>query len=224
MSKINPGATNGRSTDVRAALVALKPSTPAKSRLASVGDALRRDLAWAMAVDTLAALCEVFDHVLVVGTVRAGELTRLGLRVEVVPEPEIPGLNSALAHGAALLRDRGAQTVLASVGDLPALKATTVREVLTAAEPFPRAFVADTAGIGTTMLIARGTPLLPIFEGNSAAAHAASGAYALSPHEVAAPDARTDVDTEADLEVALRLGVGRNTAEVLERAGRIRTN
>lgn len=223
MSKITPGAADGWSGGRQAAVVALKPGTPVKSRLASLGDALRRDLAWAMAVDTLSALCQVVDHVLVVGTVRAGELARLGLDVEVVAEPKTPGLNSALTFGADLLRDRGALVVLASVGDLPALTAASVRNVLAATEPYPRAFVADGAGVGTTMLISRGTRLLPLFEGDSAAAHAASGAYRLSPEEVAAPDARTDVDTEADLEAALRLGIGRHTREVLERAGRLRT-
>ena len=216
MSKISPGG-------FRAAVVALKPGTPAKSRLASMGDALRRELAWAMAVDTLTALHEVLDQVLVVGTVRAGELTRLGLDLSVIADPDEPGLNAALTHGAETLRAGGANTVLACVGDLPALRAASVRAVLAAAEPYDRAFVADGSGLGTTMLIARGTILDPRFGGGSAAAHGDSGARALSPEELPVPDARADVDTEADLEAARRIGVGRATTEVLERAGKPRS-
>lgn len=211
MSKITPDAV--------AALVALKPGTPAKSRLAPVGEALRRDLAWAMAVDTLAALHRVFDRVLVVGSVRAGELTRLGIAVDVVAEPDQPGMNSALTHGAALLRDEGASSVLACVGDLPSLTPASIRAVLVASKPWARAFLADESGVGTTMLIAHETLLQPRFEGRSAAAHLASGAHPI-PEEVPVPDARTDVDTESDLDAAVRLGVGPATAEVLARAGR----
>lgn len=206
----------------RAAVVALKPGTPAKSRLASMGDALRRELAWAMAVDTLTALHEVLDRVLVVGTVRAGELTRLRLDLSVLADPLEPGLNAALRHGAEALRASGAGTVLACVGDLPTLRARSVRAVLAAAEAYDRAFLADESGIGTTMLIARGTALDPHFGGRSAAAHQTSGAHPLSFDDPPVPDARADVDTEADLAAALRIGVGRATAEVLERAGRFR--
>jgi 2-phospho-L-lactate/phosphoenolpyruvate guanylyltransferase len=215
MSMIDP-------VDSPAAVVALKAGTPAKSRLASIGDALRQELAWAMAVDTLTALRAAVDQLLVVGAVRAGELTRLGLEVEVVPDPPEPGLNAALDHGAALLRERGFPAVLACVGDLPALTPASVGAVLAASRAHRRAFVADGSGIGTTMLIARGTALEPRFGGHSADAHRRSGAHALAPEQLPVPDARADVDTEVDLERARRIGVGRATREVLERAGGLR--
>ena len=205
-----------------AAVVALKPGTPAKSRLASLGDALRRELAWAMAVDTLTALRLALDQVLVVGSARTGELTRLGLDIEVTDDPAEPGLNAALSHGSQLLQGRGVDTVLACVGDLPALTATSVQAVLEAARPHDRAFVADVNGIGTTMLITTQGPLQPHFGSRSAAAHEASGAFALAAEHLAVPDARADVDTESDLDRTARLGFGRATCEVLERAGRAR--
>lgn len=204
----------------RAAVVALKAGSPAKSRLASLGDALRRELAWAMAADTLTALRLVLDQVLVVGSARTGELTRLGLDIEVTDDPAESGLNAALRHGSQILQGRGIETVLACVGDLPALTATSVGAVLTAAQPHDRAFVADGSGIGTTMLITNRGPLRPHFGGPSAAAHRASGAHPLSPDQLPVPDARADVDTESDLDLTARLGLGRATREVLARAGR----
>jgi 2-phospho-L-lactate guanylyltransferase len=77
-----------------------------------------------------------------------------------------------------------------------------------------RAFVADTAGTGTTLLAAApGVPLGPRFGPDSAARHAASGATALAG---AWPSLRRDVDTAADLAEALVLGVGAATAAVNE--------
>ena len=56
-----------RGDDFTAAVVALKTRDQAKSRLGSLPDDFRRDLATAMAVDTLKALSTAVDHVLVVG-------------------------------------------------------------------------------------------------------------------------------------------------------------
>ncbi len=206
-----------------AAVVALRPGPPAKSRLASVGDALRHELAWAMAVDTLTALTAAVDDVLVVGAVRAADLTRWGLDVQVIADPEEPGLNAALAHGAETLVARGATTVLACVGDLPALSPASVREVLAAARPFDRAFLADRSEVGTTMLIANAVALRPRFGGRSAQAHQDSGAHRLAPDDLPVPRARTDVDTEDDLVAAFRIGIGPATAAALARSERFRT-
>lgn len=210
-----------RAGGIRTAVVALKPARAAKSRLASVGDSLRQELAWAMALDTLTALVEVLDQVLVVGAVPAADLSHLVPQVVVLPDPEVPGLNAALAHGAANAVAGGATTVLACVGDLPALTAGSLRAVLSAAEAYPRSFVADASGLGTTMLIAQSAPLRPYFGGRSADVHTSSGAQPLPPRDVAVPDARADVDTEDDLALVRRIGLGQATAHVLDRAGRI---
>ena len=48
------------------AVLALKPTSRAKSRLGSVPDPVRRRLAWTMAVDTLAAVTTAASPVVVV--------------------------------------------------------------------------------------------------------------------------------------------------------------
>jgi len=202
-----------------AAVVALKPVAQAKSRLGTLPDPLRRRLAWTMAVDTLTALGGAVELLLVVGDqpALASRLARAGVAAEVVPEAGARGMNGALTHGVDVAAARGHTTVLACVGDLPALRSASVRAVLDSVEDGDRAFLADASGVGTTMLVARGVPLQPHFQGPSAAAHQQSGAAPLTDGRlgVAVPDARRDVDTEADLGPAAALGLGRATSALL---------
>jgi 2-phospho-L-lactate guanylyltransferase len=202
-----------------AAVLALKPIEHAKSRLA-VPDPLRRRLAWTMALDTLSALCHALPHVLVVSDQPALEarLRRAGLGVAVISESGHVGINSALRRGASALRSQGFTTVVASVGDLPALKPESVVRILDASRPYPRSFIADASGIGTTILVVHGVELAPQFQGRSAAAHHASGAVSLSADAIGSPvaDARRDVDTEADLAAAIGLGVGPATRALVD--------
>src|SRR5215217_6886666 len=138
-----------------AGVIALKPTTHAKSRLA-VPDPLRRRLAWTMALDTLTALSRALPHVLVVSDQPAleAQLRRAGLAAEVISEAGHVGINSALTRGARALRGQGFTTVLACVGDLPALRPDSVLRVLDASQAHRRSFVADASGVGTTILIA----------------------------------------------------------------------
>jgi 2-phospho-L-lactate/phosphoenolpyruvate guanylyltransferase len=202
-----------------AAVLALKPIEHAKSRLA-VPDPLRRRLAWTMALDTLSALYHALPHVLVVSDQPALEarLRRAGLGVAVISESGHVGINSALRRGASALRSQGFTTVVASVGDLPALKPESVVRILDASRPYPRSFIADASGIGTTILVVHGVELAPQFQGRSAAAHHASGAVSLSADAIGSPvaDARRDVDTEADLAAAIGLGVGPATRALVD--------
>ena len=202
--------------------MALKPAARAKSRLGSLPDPLRRRLAWCMAVDTLTALAAVVDEVLVVGDqpALASRLARAGVRARVVGEAGAVGLNGAFDRGAAVLRAAGHHRVLACVGDLPALRPGSLTAVLAAAPAAGRSFLADASGTGTTMLLASGVPLDPRFQGSSASAHQASGAAALTDERLGAPvpDARHDVDTEADLSEAVPLGLGPATAALLDPA------
>jgi len=204
-----------------AAVVALKATEHAKSRL-DLPAPLRRRLAWTMAVDTLAALSAAVSQVLVVSNqpALASRLGRSGLDVTVRAEPVRGGMNSALSMGAETLREAGFATVLACVGDLPALRPDSVRHVLAAARELPRSFLSDASGIGTTMLIAGdGQPLQPSFQGRSAAAHQAGGATRLDADRLGAPlaDARRDVDTEVDLDTAIGLGLGSSTGSLIDR-------
>jgi 2-phospho-L-lactate guanylyltransferase len=202
------------------AVVALKPGAYAKSRL-KLPDPLRQRLAWTMALDTLAALAGALPHVLVVSAqpALASSLTRAGIRAEVLGEPAQPGMNAALAYGAERLRAAGMGTVLACVGDLPALRVASVQRVLHVSADFSRAYLPDSSGVGTTMLVATSGPLDPHFQGRSAARHRASGAHPLTSEVLGEPlaDARHDVDTEVDLATVIGLAVGRHTAALIDR-------
>jgi 2-phospho-L-lactate/phosphoenolpyruvate guanylyltransferase len=203
-----------------AGVIALKPTAYAKSRL-EMPEPLRRRLAWTMAVDTLSALARALPHVLVVSDQPGleAQLRRAGVAAEVISESGHVGINSALTRGAQTLRGQGFTTVLACVGDLPALRPDSVLRVLDASQAHRRSFVADASGVGTTILIAHSVELAPQFQGRSAAAHHASGAASLSEEAIGSPvaDARRDVDTEADLAVAVGLGVGAATGALVDR-------
>ena len=192
----------------------------AKTRLRPVTAALpdpaaaHTGLVLALLADTVAAAlaCPAVDAVLVVTDDPVAErlVRRLGAAT-VGDEPD-EGLNPALAHGAAGLRG----PVAALSSDLPALRPGELGAALAAAEAAvprsPRAFVADEQGRGTTLLTAAGVPLDPRFGTDSAAAHVGSGALQLDGDW---PGLRRDVDTEADLRAAVRLGVGPHTAEAV---------
>ncbi|MFF1256191.1 MULTISPECIES: 2-phospho-L-lactate guanylyltransferase [unclassified Streptomyces] len=196
-------------------VIPLKPLVRAKSRLApTAGDGVRPGLALAFAQDTVAAATAsagVRDVVVVTDDALAGrELAALGALI--VPDAPGAGLNAALAHGAAAARARRPDAAVAALNaDLPALRSAELSRVLAEAALFPRAFLPDAAGIGTTLLSARsGTELLPAFGTASRARHAASGAVELPLTDV--DSVRQDVDTGEDLRVALSLGVGPRTA------------
>ncbi|MFE7125584.1 2-phospho-L-lactate guanylyltransferase [Streptomyces sp. NPDC057617] len=208
-------ATDTDPTSRWSLVVPLKPLRLAKSRLAvAAGEALRPRLALAFAQDTVAAAlaCPAVRDVAVVtdDPTAAAELAALGARI--VPDSPADGLNAALAHGARAVRagrPRAAVAVLNA--DLPALRPAELGAVLAAAEPFPRAFLADAAEIGTTLLTAAaGTELNPAFGGPSRLRHLSSGTVEIV---LAGVDSvRRDVDTGADLLVAAELGLGPHTA------------
>ena len=214
------------------AVVALKALPAAKSRMATVPAPVRERLARCMAVDTLAALAAVVDQIIVITDQPdlPAVLDRHGLGVRVLAEPlgeagaGSDQLNRALAYGDAALRAEGVACVLACVGDLPALRAASVAEVLAASVGHQRAFLADHDHHGTTMLVARRVPLDPsygteIVDGSSigsAERHRRSGAHPLTLGQVL--DARWDVDTIEDLRLAGEIGVGSATAALIDPA------
>lgn len=195
-------------------VVPLKPLTRAKSRLAGAAAASpatdRAGLALAFAQDTVcAALAStaVRGVAVVTDDAHAGaELHALG--ADIIPDAPGDGLNAALAHGAATVRVRLPNAPLAALNaDLPALRPRELTRVLNAAAGFPRAFLADAAGIGTTLLSALpGSELSPAFGVRSRERHLSSHAAEITLSGV--PSVRTDVDTGADLAAALALGVG----------------
>lgn len=201
-------------------VVPLKPLARAKSRLSdTAADGVRPGLALAFALDTVGAAvaCRaVRDVVVVTDDALAGrELAALGARITA----DVPGagLNAALAHGADTVRARRPGSPVAALNaDLPALRPEELARVLEAAAQFPRAFLADAEGTGTTLLAAGpGTELRPAFGTGSRERHRASGAVELAPGTV--DSVRQDVDTGEDLRAALALGVGPRTASVAAR-------
>ena len=195
-------------------VVPVKLLAQAKTRLSAYGDAARAELALAFAADVLEAAldCAEVHRVLVVtDDARAARaLARPGC--EVARDLPGAGLNRALEHGAELLRaGSDALPVAALAADLPELRSADLGAALRAVRA--RAFVADAAGTGTTLLAARaGHPLRPEYGPDSRRRHLASGAVELA----AGPALRQDVDTPQDLVAALALGVGRHTAAAVE--------
>ena len=220
-----------------AALVALKPLPAAKSRLSELPDGHRMRLARCMALDTIAALASATEEVLVITDQPdfSTALSAHGITATVVKDPSPilgaggrpadegePSLNAALAYGDQLLRAGGTDIVLACVGDLPALRPSTVRQLLSSAAELsaagePRSFLADHTGRGTTMVVVHGVALDPRFGKGaligSAERHRLSGAVPIAAAD--AIDARWDVDSLADLGAVAALGVGPATATVL---------
>ena len=204
-----------------ALVIPVKRLSVAKSRLAGYAGPRRADLALAFAADTLAAAaaCDAVCGVLVVTDEQS--VTELARSMGCLAAPDLPGagLNAALAHGAAVARRQWPGTGVAAVsGDLPALRPLELHLALDAAgerAPSRSAFVADTAGEGTTMLAATSAGAFdPRFGTGSAAAHRLSGGVELS--HLSIPSLRRDVDTASDLGEAITLGVGPNTRRVLE--------
>jgi 2-phospho-L-lactate guanylyltransferase len=196
-------------------VVPLKPLAVAKSRLAEAAGAVRPALALAFALDTVAAAlaCGEVADVTVVTDDPLARAELAGLGAFVVADEPAAGLNAALRYGAGRARERRPYAPVAALnGDLPALRhaelSTVLRDASRGAE---RAFLADAAGLGTTLLAAPPRlPLSPAFGGPSRARHLATGAREITLPSV--PSVRQDVDTPADLRAALALGVGPRTA------------
>jgi len=199
-------------------LVPLKRLTVAKSRLAERADVgtVRSALALAMAMDTVAAALStpVVSRVLVAAA-EPDELSAVRtLGAEIVSDGGQPGLNTGLRHVAEQLRADDPDCVIGALqADLPALRADELAAAIAAGES-RRAFCADRAGTGTTLLLsAPGEELEPHFGPRSAQAHAASGAM---PIDLPVPTLRADVDTPEDLAHVQTLGVGEHTLAALK--------
>ncbi len=188
----------------------------AKTRL--TGDVHGRGaMALAFAADTVDAALRApgVAGVIVVtdDVVAATELRRLG--ADVVADVPDAGLNPALRHGAALaaLRYPGCG-VGALSADLPALRPDELDRALDRALAHRVAVVPDVAGTGTTAyLVAPGGTFAPTFGADSLRVHADAGAAVLDDADLSS--IRRDVDTPADLQDAVALGVGPHTTALL---------
>lgn len=200
-----------------AVLVPLKRTAVAKTRLATLGDDARRLLVAAFAADTVSAALESPLVEVVVAVTDDLELaSALGdLGAQVMPDGVTDDLNGSLVQAAAEVRRRWpGLSVAALCADLPALRPTELTEALAAAATRPVAFVGDQAGSGTTLFTAGpGTPFEPAFGEGSRARHLEQGAWEVAGVEL--PTVRQDVDTPADLEAVLALGVGSRTSQAV---------
>ncbi len=186
-------------------LVPVKDGAATKTRLEVGAD--RRELMRAFARDAVAAAREssLADVVVV------GDPSLADLGVPVLPDAGAGDLNAALRSAAAGLPAGGPVAVM--LADLPCLRSSELDEGLAAAlRHGGRCFVADSAGTGTTLLVAASGDLDPRFGVDSARRHLESGAHALTDP---LPTLRQDVDTAEDLERALLLGVGPATTALL---------
>ncbi|WP_396922193.1 2-phospho-L-lactate guanylyltransferase [Mycolicibacterium sp.] len=202
------------SADV-ALVIAVKRLTAAKTRLAPIFSASTREaVVLAMLVDTVTAASAVAPVTVVTPDDVAADAARQ-LGAAVITDPTPAGhrnpLNNAIAAAEAELRTSTPNIVVLQ-GDLPALQPQELDEALTAARNYPRSFVGDRHGTGTSALFAFGVPLQPAFGADSAAHHRHSGAIELTG---AWPGLRCDIDTPDDLLTARRLGVGAATAQAV---------
>jgi 2-phospho-L-lactate guanylyltransferase len=202
-----------------AVVVPVKPPAHGKSRLVGLTDEQRRELAEAFALDTVTAcLAATSVGAVLVATDDATfstELARLGC--PAIPDGVTSDLNAALRQAVAEAHRRWPELVpVALCADLPALRPEDLDRALASVAAGEARFVADAAGIGTTLYTAPYDEFEPRFGVESRAAHLDGGA-----REIAGPLAslRRDVDVLADLREALALEVGQRTAVVAEGLG-----
>ena len=215
-------------------VVPLKPIGEAKTRLAPwLGPPAREALVRAMVGDALAAAAaaeRVGRVVVVTGDPAMVDVAlevlgpvlgpASGVALDIVAEPEPPGLNAAVRAGIDAARLLGPSNGIGVLlGDLPALRAAELDEALGAAGLLPRGVVADAAGTGTTLLTARpGLAMDPAFGPGSAALHRSRGHVRIP--TTPASGLSHDVDVPADFAAALAIGVGPRTREVVRASGR----
>jgi 2-phospho-L-lactate/phosphoenolpyruvate guanylyltransferase len=221
-------------------LLPVKVLARAKSRLAVLAGDRRRDLALALAADTVAAVaaCPEVERVVVVTSdpVAGPLLSALGAVIvtdapagltAALASPDTPspdtagvqeGLNAALRHGAAEAARRWPGSGLAALtADLPALRPAELAAALRAVSAPGRtgsgsraAFVPDAAGVGTTLYAVPPGGQFRPLFGGASRARHAASGAA-ELHLDDIAGLRRDVDTPDDLRAALALGAGPRT-------------
>lgn len=200
-----------------AAIVPVKPPAIGKSRLAGLDAEQRRALAAAFAQDTVAACLAASSvaEVLVVTDDVAFSRVLAGLGAAGIPDGVAEDLNGTLCQAAAEARRRWPHLrPLALCADLPCLRPDDLDAALAAARTPHPSFVADAAGVGTTLYVASHEEFDPRFGPGSREAHLDAGARELLD---ARRSVRRDVDDVDDLREAVALGVGPRTAAVVPR-------
>lgn len=172
----------------------LKPADEGKSRLGASAAVVR---ALGIATVRAASAAPGVGSIVVVTAdpETTAHLARMP-RVRIVREAAPRGLRAAIASGLAEVPSGTRRAVL--LGDLPGLVPADLARALTLATGFPRAFVADAAGTGTTLVTAGGgVAWRSAFGKASASRHRALGLQRL-PVPLRS-SMRHDVDTPAQL-------------------------
>ncbi|MFA7323621.1 MAG: 2-phospho-L-lactate guanylyltransferase [Candidatus Nanopelagicales bacterium] len=197
------------------AIVPVKAFATAKSRLDEDPDR-RAALSFAFMSDVLAALeaSTLISQIIVVSD-DSGLSLPATTRVRVHATRAL-GLNADIQEG---LEQVGDAPVVVVAADLPCLTATAMDAVLKLAQALPRAFVTDTQGLGTTMLLDQDArQSTPRFGSRSHAQHIRADYHEIRSDDPATQAllarARRDVDTAIDLWDAERMGVGQATRAV----------
>ena len=197
-------------------VVPVKVPAIAKSRLAGLGDEVRRELVVAFAADTITAAMQSARVSVVLAVTDDHQLARglADLGAQVMPDGIANDLNGSLTMAAAEVgRQWPRLRVAALCADLPALRSVELSRALAAAEDDRQSFVSDEQRSGTTLLVAPTPDMFDARFGNgSREAHLRIGAAELDVFDV--PTLRRDVDTTDDLAEAIDLGVGSRTALV----------
>lgn len=223
------------------AVVPVKPFGLAKQRLAAtLAPQARARLARAMLEDVLAALRQaeappggglggfgglggLAGTLIVSAEPAVAELAR-AYRVEWLAEPEVAGLNAALARAARHLAARRAAGLMVLPGDLPGLAAAEVAQVIAAHPAGGVSLVAAHDGQGTNALLATPPEVIGFaFGPGSLAAHRAAAQAAGVPVRVhagaALPGLGFDVDAPGDLARLARLPAESRTRQALAAEG-----
>lgn len=196
-------------------IVPVKHSSRGKSRLRPPEGVHRRDLALAIALDTLDTVLAIVpaQQVFVVTADPEIRLQLRGSGAVLVDDPG-RGLNAAVAAGISAVTSGAPHTPAAVLlGDLPALNTEELAGGLAACAAAEAAVVPDHEGTGTVLLTHHDAArLVPRFGTGSAARHARSATTL----DLDLPRLRTDVDDDTSLALARKLGVGPWTGRLLE--------
>ncbi len=197
-------------------VVPVKPPAHGKSRMTGLDDRRRRALARAFALDTVHA-CLSAEHVgaVLVATDDASfsrEFEALGC--VTIPDGDTNDLNAALRQAVAEARRRFPDlTPAALCADLPALRPDDLDRALASVVPGGASFVPDAEGVGTTFYTAPYGDFDPQFGVGSRLAHRQEGGTEVG-HGLAS--LRRDVDDLDDLRDARTLGLGAQTAALMD--------
>lgn len=200
------------------AIIPVKEFCWAKTRL-SGNPFLRSSLAKAFALDVISAAgqASMIESVVTVTKESRGQFVEADEDVHVISEqPRNSGdaLNEAVKRGADWSRvNRPGQPVVVVPADLAAITARDLDETLVIASTVRTAHVVDVGGTGTTLLTALDArDLCSHYGSDSARLHRLAGYSAMARVNARL---RRDVDTPADLQDAITLGVGPATHEIL---------